>query len=49
MSERRTLGEAIFVDIESNAYLNELHEKILYNYALRLFQLESKKSQKIIT
>ena len=46
MSERRTLGEAIFVDIESNAYLNELHEKILYNYALRLFQLESKKQPK---
>lgn len=46
MSERKTLGEAIFVDIESNAYLNELHEKILYNYALRLFQLESKKQPK---
>lgn len=46
MSERKTLGEAIFVDIESNAYLNELHEKILYNYALKLFQLDSKKQPK---
>lgn len=46
MSERKTLGEAIFVDIESNAYLNELHEKILYNYALKLFQLERKKQPK---
>lgn len=43
MSERKKLGEAIFVDIESNEYLNELHEKILYNYAFKLFQLESKK------
>lgn len=43
MNDKKTLGEAIFVDIESNAYLNELHEKILYNYALKLFQLESKK------
>ena len=46
MSEKKSLGEALFVDIESNAYLNELHEKILYNYALRLFQLEKKKSSK---
>ena len=43
MSKKKTLGEAIFVDIESNEYLNELHETILYNYALRLFQLENKK------
>jgi len=36
---QKTLGEAIFVDIESNEYLIELHERILYNYALKLFQL----------
>ena len=29
MNDKKTLGEAIFVDIESNAYLNELHENIL--------------------
>lgn len=46
MSEKKTLGEAIFVDIESNEYLNELHETILYNYALKLFQLENKKQPK---
>lgn len=34
--EKRTLGAAIFADIEDNAYLNKLHEKVLYNYALRL-------------
>ncbi|MDZ5508126.1 DEAD/DEAH box helicase [Enterococcus cecorum] len=46
MSEKKSLGEALFVDIESNAYLNELHGKILYNYALKLFQLEKKTSPK---
>lgn len=46
MSEKKSLGEALFVDIESNAYLNELHEKILYNYALKLFRLEKKKCPK---
>ena len=40
--EKKKLGDAIFVDIDSNEYLNEIHEKILFNYALRLFQLETK-------
>lgn len=40
--EKKRLGDAIFVDIDSNEYLNEIHEKILLNYALRLFQLETK-------
>ena len=37
--EKRTLGAAIFADIEKNEYLNKLHEKVLYNYALKLLQL----------
>lgn len=41
MSEKKRLGEAIFVDIEKNDYLNELHNKILYNYAIKLFGIES--------
>lgn len=40
MNDKKTLGETIFVDIESNAYLNELHENILFNYALKLFQIQ---------
>lgn len=40
--EKRTLGAAIFADIENNAYLNNLHEKVLYSYALRLLQLNKK-------
>ena len=41
--EKRTLGAAIFADIDSNEYLNKLYEKILYNYALHLLQLDQKK------
>lgn len=46
VEEKRTLGDEIFADIEVNPYLNELHEAILYNYALRLFQLEKKTPMK---
>lgn len=45
--EKKKLGDAIFVDIDSNEYLNEIHEKILFNYALRLFQLETKGKAKL--
>ena len=44
--EKKRLGDAIFVDIDSNEYLNEIHEKILFNYAIRLFQLETKSTAK---
>jgi|GEM_PF-4701111 hypothetical protein len=42
--EKRRLGDVIFLEIEDNDYLNELHEKILYNYAIKLFQLEQQKA-----
>lgn len=45
MSDKKTLGEAIFVDIESNTYLNELHENILFNYALKLFQIQDRQRE----
>lgn len=45
MSDKKTLGGAIFVDIESNAYLNELHENILFNYALKLFQIQDRQRE----
>lgn len=32
-----TLGEHIFLNIESNEYLQELFDAILYNYSLKLF------------
>lgn len=44
--EKKKLGDAIFIDIDSNEYLNEIHEKILFNYAIRLFHLENKSTAK---
>lgn len=44
VEEKRTLGDEIFADIEVNPYLNEIHEAVLYNYAIKLFQLEKKRS-----
>lgn len=37
---KTTLGNALFADIDSNEYLNELYENILYNYSLLLFKSE---------
>lgn len=37
-----TLGESIFKDIESNEYLQEIFNAILYNYSLSLFKLRNK-------
>jgi hypothetical protein len=34
------LGNAIFVDINTDPYLNELYENILYNYSIRLFRIK---------
>ena len=36
-----SLGEVVFAGIDSNPYLNELYENILYNYSLSLFKMES--------
>lgn len=44
--DRKKIGDVIFADIEENAYLNELYENILYNYALRLFQLDKNRAMK---
>ena len=35
-----TIGAAIYENIESNEYLNELYDNILYNYGLKLFCLD---------
>jgi len=37
------LGDAIFADIDSNPYLNELYSDILYNYSMRLFDLKKER------
>ena len=30
------LGDAIYSDIDQNAYLKEIHENLLYNYAMKM-------------
>ena len=34
-----TLGETIYNNIEKNEYLNELYSKILFNYSLKLLNI----------
>ncbi|XEQ97798.1 hypothetical protein SPX_26620 [Sporomusa paucivorans] len=43
----RTLGDALFVDIDKNDYLNELYGNILYNYSLLLFNITKAKPKPI--
>lgn len=38
-----TLGEEIYKDIESNEYLNEIYDDLLYNYSLHLLHLNELK------
>lgn len=38
-----TLGDSIFKDIESNEYLQEIYNAILFNYSLKLFRITKKK------
>ena len=40
-SAKINLGDAIFNGIEENPFLNELYDNILYNYALKKFELTS--------
>lgn len=35
-----TLAEALYRDIDTNAYLNEIYNDLLYNYSIRLFKLQ---------
>lgn len=37
-----TLGDNIFKDIESNEYLQEIYNAILFNYSLALFDIKNK-------
>lgn len=37
-----TLGDSIFKDIESNEYLQEIYNAILFNYSLKLFGITKK-------
>lgn len=43
----RTIGDILFADIDSNEYLNELYESILYNYSMKLFGIKDAPMQEI--
>lgn len=45
MSENATLGHAIFTDLEKNEYLNEIYNSVLYNYAIKLFELDGNEAE----
>jgi len=45
MSEAATLGHVIFSDLEKNDYLNDIYSAILFNYAIKLFNLNENKSE----
>ena len=44
----QNLGDAIFGDIDSNPFLNELYDSILYNYAIAKFDLKEKRQMREI-
>ncbi|XVG96384.1 DEAD/DEAH box helicase [Eubacteriales bacterium KG125] len=43
----KSIGDIIYSDISDNEYLKEIHENLLYNYALSLFQIPSEKYKTI--
>lgn len=47
MSDKKTfvLGEIIYANIDTNPYLNELYENILFNYSIKLFQMKGPKRE----
>ena len=46
--EQQKFGDEIFGDIDSNEYLNELYENILYNYAAARFYLQDNFARKAV-
>ena len=47
-SAKINLGDAIFNGIEENPFLNELYDSILYNYALKKFELTSSRQSRML-
>jgi hypothetical protein len=46
-AEKRTLGSAIFTDIDSNPYLGKLYARLLKGYGLSLFNLKQRISTEL--
>lgn len=44
---KKTLGEAIYNDIDSNIYLHEIYNNILFNYSIKLFKINDAEKKAI--
>ncbi|MDY6384247.1 MAG: hypothetical protein SPL26_01790, partial [Bacteroidales bacterium] len=47
--EKRTLGSAIFADIDSNAYLGKLYARLLKGYGMHLFNMDQRQHAELYT
>lgn len=41
----QTLAEALYKDIDSNEYLNEIYESLLYNYLIHIFKIQKQQKR----
>ncbi|EAF5859409.1 DEAD/DEAH box helicase [Listeria monocytogenes] len=41
----QTLAEALYKDIDSNEYLNEIYESLLYNYSILIFKIQKQQKR----
>jgi len=41
----QTLAEALYKDIDSNEYLNEIYESLLYNYSIHIFKIQKQQKR----
>lgn len=41
----QTLAEALYKDIDSNDYLNEIYESLLYNYSIHIFKIQKQQKR----
>lgn len=48
-NEKRTLGSAIFADIDSNAYLGKLYARLLKGYGMHVFNMDQRQHAELYT
>ena len=44
---QQNLGDAVFGDIDSNSFLNEIYDNILYNYAIKVSNNDERKMREV--
>ena len=48
-NEKRTLGSAIFADIDNNAYLGKLYSRLLKGYGIHVFNMDQRQHAELYT